>query len=282
LNYLINESPLMVLPTLACMLGLNEAIVIQQIHYWLGISKNEIDGKKWVFNTYQDWQKQFPWWSLDTVRRTFKNLEKLGVLETDNYNKMNIDRTKWYTINYQRLQEISENGKLPSPIWQNAQMEMASCTDGCVQNAQTNNHILPNTTSDISTDRDTSPIGDQSDSSGDRKSKTAQEIIDYFNAVWEDIHPRGCTLTPKRKKQILARLKTFGLDTIKRAIDNLYKSPWHVGDNPSGWKATIDFLIRSDEQVDTWANNPPMSLSNARTNQPNAKKGSDPYAEIYL
>ena len=140
MNYLINESPLLVLPTLACMIGLNEAIVTQQIHYWLGVSRNEIDGKKWVYNTYQGWQKQFPWWSVDTVRRVLKNLENLGVIETDNHNKLNIDRTKWYTLNYKRLQEIFESGNLP--LWQNAQMDMATCTDGCVQNAQTNNHIL--------------------------------------------------------------------------------------------------------------------------------------------
>ncbi len=247
MNYLINESPLLVLPTLACMLGLNEAIITQQIHYWLGISKNEIDGKKWVFNTYQDWQKQFPWWSIDTIRRTFKNLEKLGVLETDNFNKINIDRTKWYTINYQRLQEIFENSKMPSPIWQNAQMEMAFCTDGCVQNAQTNNHILPNTTSDISTDRDTSPIGD-----------LAQEIIDHFNEVWSDIHPKGYKLTKGRRSKIKARLKTFSVADIKQAIDNLHKSKWHRGDNDRGWKADIDFIIRNDEQIDKWCNNPPV------------------------
>lgn len=32
---LINEPPLQVLPTLAKTIGLNEAIVLQQVHYWL-------------------------------------------------------------------------------------------------------------------------------------------------------------------------------------------------------------------------------------------------------
>ena len=31
---LINEHPLQVLPSLATKIGLNEAIVLQQIHYW--------------------------------------------------------------------------------------------------------------------------------------------------------------------------------------------------------------------------------------------------------
>ena len=38
-NLLINESPLQVLPTLATYIGLNEAIFLQQVHYWLRIDK---------------------------------------------------------------------------------------------------------------------------------------------------------------------------------------------------------------------------------------------------
>ncbi|MDR7079859.1 hypothetical protein J2Y03_004917 [Neobacillus niacini] len=38
--------------------GLNEALVLQQIHYWLGINKHEIEGRKWVYNSYPDWQRQ--------------------------------------------------------------------------------------------------------------------------------------------------------------------------------------------------------------------------------
>jgi hypothetical protein len=57
---LINEAPLMIVPSLAVEIGLNEAVVLQQIHYWLNISKHKIKGKKWVYNTYEDWQKQFP------------------------------------------------------------------------------------------------------------------------------------------------------------------------------------------------------------------------------
>ncbi|SDN86290.1 hypothetical protein SAMN05443253_12225 [Bacillus sp. OK048] len=36
---LINEGPVKIIPSLATKIGLNEAVVLQQIHYWLGISK---------------------------------------------------------------------------------------------------------------------------------------------------------------------------------------------------------------------------------------------------
>ena len=105
----------------------------------------------------------------------------------------------------------------------------------------------------------------------------SQEVLDYFNTTWKDIYPRGFTLTRKRKKQILARLKTFSVSDIKRAVDNLYASSWHIGNNPSGWKATIDFLIKNDEQIDTWANNPPMGESGNGSKKPT----NDKYAHLY-
>lgn len=41
---LINEQPLLVLPSLACEIGLNEALMLQQIHYWMNTSKKLLRG----------------------------------------------------------------------------------------------------------------------------------------------------------------------------------------------------------------------------------------------
>ena len=59
---LIHESPLQVLPSLAVKIGLNEAIILQQLHYWLNPdhNKNIREGSHWVYNSYEQWQKQFP------------------------------------------------------------------------------------------------------------------------------------------------------------------------------------------------------------------------------
>jgi hypothetical protein len=95
------------MPTLAKKLGLNESIVIQQVHYWLTSSKHEHEGKKWIFNTYEEWNKQFPFWSEKTIRRTFGNLVNNGILITGNFNKLSFDRTTWYAINYEKLSEVT-------------------------------------------------------------------------------------------------------------------------------------------------------------------------------
>ncbi|WP_227396806.1 DnaD domain-containing protein [Jeotgalibacillus aurantiacus] len=114
---LINESPLQVLPGLAVKIGLNEAVILQQMHYWLNHSKNFRDGRKWVFKTYREWQLEFPFWTERTVKRVFASLEKMElVISTSEYNEMSIDKTKWYSIDYDKLEEITIDAFGPSIV----------------------------------------------------------------------------------------------------------------------------------------------------------------------
>lgn len=133
---------------LAKAIGLNEAIVLNQLHYWIEKNKrkgkNHYDGLYWVYNTYDEWQQQdFEYWSVDTVKRTFTKLEKLGLVISGNYNKMPMDRTKWYTIDYEKLEEIATNAE-KSTI-------RAKCTDGTGQSAPSNNHRITKNTDYSST-----------------------------------------------------------------------------------------------------------------------------------
>ena len=146
---LIDDQPLQVLPSLAESIGLNESLVLQQIHWLLSRSKKKISGKYWVFNTYEEWRdKHFRFFSLSTVRRTIKNLEDLGLItSTTEFNKMKVDKTKWYTINYEKLDglQITTN-KNDSPSAQNEQSSCSKWADTSVQNEQTNNQEIPQET----------------------------------------------------------------------------------------------------------------------------------------
>src|SRR5690625_4445559 len=106
-NLLVDEYPLIVLPTLAKKIGLNEAIILQQIHFWLGKKRNLKDGKYWIYNTYDEWVAQFPFWSKSTIRRAITSLEKQSLLIVGNYNKAGFDNTKWYTIDYEQLESVN-------------------------------------------------------------------------------------------------------------------------------------------------------------------------------
>lgn len=130
-SLLINEPPLQVLPTLAKRIGLNEAIITQQVHYWLLRSKNKKDGHVWVYKTYVEWQEEFPFWSESTIKRAITSLEKQNVLiSTSKYNKMPMDRTKWYTINYPTLQgqPLGQNDTMLGSDCNDAQVNMTQCS----------------------------------------------------------------------------------------------------------------------------------------------------------
>lgn len=107
---LIQESPMMIIPSLAVKIGLNESVVLQQIHYWLSTSSHMVKGRKWIYNTYQQWQKQFPFWSESTIKRTIHSLEKKGFLISENWNTSKMDKTKWYTIDYEKLNSLENQG----------------------------------------------------------------------------------------------------------------------------------------------------------------------------
>ncbi|PIC85408.1 replication protein [Sporosarcina sp. P20a] len=92
-------------PQFAAIVGTNEALFLQQLHYRLQISKNRNDGHRWVYNTYEEWTREFPCWKMHVVKRLVKKLEKDQLIITSEYNKMPMDRTKWYRINYEKLSQ---------------------------------------------------------------------------------------------------------------------------------------------------------------------------------
>ena len=109
--YLFDEQPILANKALARELGLNEALVMQQINYWIEINKRSVknyhDGKYWTYNSIRAWQENdFDYMSVDTVKRTFTKLAKAGYLLVGNYNKDPRDKTKWYTINNDKLEEL--------------------------------------------------------------------------------------------------------------------------------------------------------------------------------
>lgn len=125
---LINENPLQVLPSLAVKTSLNEAIVLQQIHYWLEKSEHIHDGRKWVYNSIDNWCEQFPFFSKSTVDRTFKSLCDRGLLIKGNYNKSKFDKTNWYSIDYDRLGQLENDDDFMAnePItsnWSNGEIQ---------------------------------------------------------------------------------------------------------------------------------------------------------------
>lgn len=148
-NLLLDDRPLVIQPKLAELLGdLDEAVILQQIHYWLEKRLNIKDEYSWVYNSMVEWNKQFPWLAIATLKRKFKSLEDKGLLITANYNKAKFDKTKWYRIDYNALNEMKQR------LYQNDTTIVSNCTNGEYQNDTTNtieyteNNNIDTTTTD--------------------------------------------------------------------------------------------------------------------------------------
>lgn len=174
MQYLFNENPVVIDRELATVIGLNEAIILQQIQYWIKKSEHTFDGKIWIYNSVSQWKKQFPFWSESTIDRTLKSLNKLGLLFIGNYNRDRRDRTKWYSINYSQLDNIMKNA-----FSQNDECNLSNC-DNAISQVDPMQDVnltkpLPKITTEITTKNTTNIIADKP-----QQKKRACQIPDDF------------------------------------------------------------------------------------------------------
>ena len=97
-NLLMGERVIAVLPALVRKLdSLSDAVVLQQLHYWMDRTDNEYDGHVWVYKTYDEWSEEIGLGSRQ-IRYSMQRLENLGLvvsLQLDGG-----DRRKSYRVNY--------------------------------------------------------------------------------------------------------------------------------------------------------------------------------------
>lgn len=241
-NLLLDEQPLYVSPTLAKAVGLNESIVLQQIHYWLENNKkngrNFFERKYWTYKSISNWHKEyFAFWCEKTVKRTFTALEKKGILLTGNYNKSPYDKTKWYTINYDLLNSLTSQSKITDSPDREEQIDSIK-QDKLTLSKGSNCPNIEGQIDPIGEDELTQPIPDINKDikkenkdivhSEERTSETApiepiktkpqtKDIDNAFECLWA-LYPK------KRGKGQIShttkkRLYDIGIDEIRRCIE---------------------------------------------------------------
>lgn len=147
MNKLLDESPLLVLPSLACEIGLNESIILQQLHYWLQKSKKVINNYKWVYNSMPQWCDQFPFWSEKTIKRTMQSLRESGIVVAEHLSDNTRDRSLFYRIDYDKLSKCKRT-KWPDPLGQNDPMDEDKMTR-CIYSQRLQTETTTETTKKI-------------------------------------------------------------------------------------------------------------------------------------
>lgn len=278
---LIDDQPLQVLPALAESIGLNEAIILQQIHWLLSKSKNDFEGKYWIYNTYEDWKENhFRFFSVSTIRRAIDKLESLKlIVSTSKFNRMKMDKTKWYTIDYDKLNSLEiksskhEQSNCSKRINASVQNEQSSCSKWnavSVQNEQSNNQetFQENTTID---NNPLPPKGESAIAEGKGQPKNKNIPVDYqgvvneFNMAVENTPiPQIRVMTEQRKKLVhgIAKLlkKQFGnydVSTFRGYFDDFVRQAcarrdqFYFGGGSTGWTADFEYIMKPKTFVKT-------------------------------
>lgn len=119
-NLLLDEKPLVLIPALAVVVGLIEALFLQQLHYWLQKPNMGVqhDDRKWVYNTISAWHEQLPFVSTRTLQRAIDSLRQRRLLITETLAQVPRiakqtgqdprDRILYYTIDYDVLSDLCD------------------------------------------------------------------------------------------------------------------------------------------------------------------------------
>jgi hypothetical protein len=105
-NLLIDETPIVFQPSLAKLIGLHEAIVLQTLRFWCGQKKcgKVVDDERWIFNTTEQWREfSFPFWSARTIGEIFRTLESMGLVKSKQFDLKAGKAMKYYTISQSAL-----------------------------------------------------------------------------------------------------------------------------------------------------------------------------------
>jgi hypothetical protein len=284
---LINESPLQILPTLAQTIGLNEAIVLQQVHYWLNpkFNNNFFENRYWVWNTYDKWKNQFPFWGMNTIRRAVANLEESGLLMS--FVTRDFKKIKYYSLDYDKLdqvffcsetkpQEMAEKQHIHLSA-QNGQIDLLNSTDRAAQIGQIDR---PNLGRCINIDSETTysentlpPLSPPSSNFRFARAKEKEEKINLsqnsdsdFNLppkqpheemleIWNETvqcrvyFGKEAYMTNKRSELLRALMESvFGhkMDSWKDYCTLIANSRFLSGVNHRGFKVTLDWALVPD------------------------------------
>lgn len=115
MSLLFSRRPLVLNPELAARIGLNEAILLQQLHYWMKETTSGIshDNRRWIYNTLDGWREQFPFMSESTIKRGFSSLKRMGIVLVEKLSEDKHDKTNYYSIVYES-RYLSDEVKLTS------------------------------------------------------------------------------------------------------------------------------------------------------------------------
>ena len=194
--------------------GARKASFINKLNYWLNKCGRNIEDSeaKWIYNTIKDWAEQFNW-SLSTLKRIVYSLEEEGIIISKKINARKWNHTKWYSINYNKLNSFLSVDK-----------ELRNYSDKKRANrlAQKEPIVISNT-SNNHTNRSSYKESDMNlNNTSDKKLEEIQidsnkkEIINKMLYVWNKVFE--CSVNP---------IKAYSNQKNQQTLLHLYKAAFN-------------------------------------------------------
>lgn len=87
---------------LAAKFGLNNAIFLQDLAYWIEVNKKRDqafrDGRYWTYSTTEELANRHPYWTKNQIRHIVDTCKQSGWIVVEHYDKSNYNRRNWYSI----------------------------------------------------------------------------------------------------------------------------------------------------------------------------------------
>lgn len=219
------------------MYGLNVALMLCELaseyNYYSKEGKLEEDGL--FFSTIENISDKTGL-SRYQQAEALKKLNEMGIVRTI---VKGVPAKRYFKLDIKKLASKIVNNS-PSSLQKTSKLD-------CKKLATKNNNIKV-----INKNKEIEGQGDKED----KNSKQSQEMERVYQHYLNEF---GTTsgrykLTDKRKAKLRSRLQDCGAEMLIDAIDHAHADYFYNGDNDRGWKADLDFIVRSYENVEKLAN----------------------------
>jgi hypothetical protein len=170
------------------------------------------------------------------TQNTNRRTNQIQIITICNYSKYQLTESDVHQAIDQAISQASTN---PAPS-----AHQANTTNLTLKHSNT-------PTQEESSDEDLSAGADApADEPSPKQKLNYGEALDAFNSYNELAQrvglPMARSLTPQRRKNLMARLREHGgMDAWRIAMANIERSAFLRGNNPKGWTANLDFVLQA-------------------------------------
>lgn len=243
---------------LAHVIGLEESIVFSQVHYWIRKSGKNISNSSflWIYNSFDDWKKQFSYWSLSKIKRIFYSLEKKGILISKKINSHKWNHTKWYSLNYDKLSSFLDNSAIP----ETAKPLISKRNNRLSQN---DTIIVKEIKNNYTNKTSISPKKENSESNK------------FFDEWKKEFKVETLFLTSRRQyrlTKVVTKYCNNSLEEWKKLISNIKSSDFLMG-KVTSFKISFDWLIKESNLIKVLEGNYTNRITNSNSSNEKVSSG---------